>query len=104
MSLERLRSTASDEDGTLIVTRPGGYVLSVDPDDVDSEYFLRLVAEAQRETRLDDSLHLLDRALARGGGSSVRSQLEGLDWVAPSATRLSQASSGCSGASLGRRP
>ena len=88
--VKRLRSTASDEDGTLIVTRPGGYALSVDPDDVDSGHFLELIATAQRETRLDEALHTLNQALALWRGAPFDG-LEDLDWVAPGATRLREA-------------
>jgi DNA-binding SARP family transcriptional activator/streptogramin lyase len=68
--ISRLRKTLQSPE--VLVTRPGGYVLEIDPECLDSRRFARLVSEGRRantEGRPADAASLLGEALGlwRGG-------------------------------------
>jgi len=63
----RLRRVLADTpDGSVLVTRPPGYLLQVEPDEIDAARFERLVVEACRlpSDRAQSALDMLTRGLA----------------------------------------
>lgn len=85
--VRRLRGAAGDADGELIATRPGGYALVVDEDDVDLHRFARLVTSAGRELDADLARRLVDEALALWRGEPF-GELGELSWAAGETARL----------------
>ncbi len=87
--VSRLRAGIGDPDGDLIVTRPGGYALSADPDDIDASVFERRTAEAARELDPYVALELYDEALSLWSGPAF-GDLAHVDWFRPEAARLEE--------------
>ncbi len=61
--LSRLRRALVAADDVRLTRRAGGYILLVDPDQVDLHLFRRLVGEAQAADRDEQATALFDRAL-----------------------------------------
>ncbi|MDH3307841.1 MAG: winged helix-turn-helix domain-containing protein, partial [Acidimicrobiia bacterium] len=87
--VNRLRNAIGEDGGELVVTRPGGYVLAVDPDHLDAAVFERTAAAASRELDPYAALELHDGALGLWSGNAYR-DLAHLDWVRPEAVRLDE--------------
>ncbi|MFB9902455.1 AfsR/SARP family transcriptional regulator [Allokutzneria oryzae] len=76
----RLRQAIGDPDATLIRTRPDGYLLETDPEDIDLHHFRALVARSQTTRDLGERAEILRKAvqLWRGpllvdvGGAALR--------------------------------
>ena len=78
MQISRLRKALAGEDGSggagLIVTRERGYRLAIDPEQLDSYRFERLVAEGRSELaadRAESAVTALEEALALWRGSPL---------------------------------
>jgi DNA-binding SARP family transcriptional activator/tetratricopeptide (TPR) repeat protein len=88
----RLRQTLAAVSDTRLTSRPPGYVLETDVENVDAHRFEALVAQARREADagdLDVASVSLGRALALWRGD-VLADLADLDPVRPLATRLEE--------------
>jgi predicted ATPase/DNA-binding SARP family transcriptional activator len=87
--IARLRR-ALDDDGTLIVTKPGGYVLAVDPTQIDAHRFERGYREARALLAHDPqrAVALLDAALAHWHGPAYSEHAAG--FARAEATRLEE--------------
>ena len=77
--------------GALIVTRRPGYLIEVDPDQVDAHRFVRLVSEARRaaEQHAPAASRRYQQALALWRGPAL-ADFAGEDWAQPEATRLEE--------------
>jgi DNA-binding SARP family transcriptional activator/ABC-type transport system substrate-binding protein/streptogramin lyase len=72
VQVSRLRKAFEPDE--LVMTRSGGYVLEVDPEDVDAHVFERLLDEGRRENaagRPTVALEVLDRAVALWRGAPL---------------------------------
>ena len=87
--VNRLRTTLGETAGELVSTRPGGYALASEPEDIDSAVFERKVAEASRDLDPYVALELYDEALGLWSGPAY-GDLAYLDWVRPEAVRLDE--------------
>ena len=74
-------------DGTTLQTCAGGYLLAIEPDDVDALRFERAVAAASTEPDLARRLAVLDEALALWRGPPLE-EFAGAGWADPTARRL----------------
>lgn len=87
--VNRLRNTLGETAGNLVSTRPGGYALAAEPEDIDSKVFEHILAEASRELDPYVALELYDQALSLWSGAAY-GDLSYLDWVRPEAVRLDE--------------
>jgi predicted ATPase/DNA-binding SARP family transcriptional activator len=84
--VSQLRRLLHDEPASL-TTRPGGYVLEVDPADVDAQRFERGVIATGTEPDPRRLLAMLDQALNLWRGAPLR-EFAGAEWADREATRL----------------
>jgi serine/threonine protein kinase/DNA-binding SARP family transcriptional activator len=87
--VNRLRNTIGEQGSVVVATRPGGYALAMQPDDLDATVFERIVTGAAYELDPYVALELYDEALALWSGPAYR-DLSHLDWVRPEAVRLDE--------------
>lgn len=69
--VSRLRALLGDEDRRMLVTRPPGYLLAVDPDQIDARRFERLLDEARAASTPEATADLLRSALELWRGSPL---------------------------------
>src|SRR5579871_2475556 len=55
VAVSRLRRALRDDDGATVGTRPGGYMLTLDPERLDSAVFERLLGEGRELLRQGDA-------------------------------------------------
>ena len=84
--VSQLRKELRDQ-GANLATRPGGYVLEVDPRDVDAQRFERLVVAAGSDPDPARRLATIDEALALWRGPPL-AEFTGAGWADREATRL----------------
>lgn len=87
--VNRLRNTIGVGNEGPVATRPGGYVLKVEPGDIDSYEFERIALEASSELDPYVALEMYDEALRLWSGPAY-GQLAHLDWIRPEAVRLEE--------------
>jgi DNA-binding SARP family transcriptional activator/tetratricopeptide (TPR) repeat protein len=88
--VSRLRSRlAVLAPGARLVTREPGYVLEVDPADVDAARFERLVGDARSTGDLEERVRLYDLALALWRGEAY-ADFAGEEFARPAAVRLEE--------------
>jgi DNA-binding SARP family transcriptional activator/WD40 repeat protein len=92
VAVSRLRRALRGGDDGLLVTRPGGYVLTLGPDQLDATRFERLLEEGRRALAAGDpgagSVRLRE-SLALWRGPAL-AELAAMDFIAPEARRLDE--------------
>ncbi len=92
VAVSRLRRALRCGDESLLLTRPGGYVLSVDPDQLDAARFERLLDQGRQAIAAGDPAAgavRLREALALWRGPAL-ADLALMEFVAPEARRLDE--------------
>lgn len=87
--VNRLRNAIGENGDDLVATRPGGYLLAAELNELDATVFEHTAAAASRELDPYVALELYDEALGLWAGAAYQ-DLAHLEWVRPEAVRLDE--------------